>query len=171
MEFCRIHFLENIVVKSTIVGYSNDAPFKADYQLHLSSDWVVSFFQVKACLGNVEQSLELSHNGIGNWYIHGREEKRLQGCVDIDISITPFTNSIPVNRIQPSPGVATNIEVVYLDVLNFDILREPQQYTQLNSNAYRFSSDGGNFLADITMDDLHLVTHYPGLFQRMLTQD
>jgi uncharacterized protein len=47
--------------------------------------------------------------------------------------------------------------------------RLPQRYTRLTKNAYRFESDSG-FSAEIVVDDLGLVTTYPGGWERMATR-
>lgn len=171
MEFCRIHFGERIHVKSSIVGFSEDFPFKADYEIELSGGWVISRIQLKTCLGNVEQSLDLKHDGHGKWFGDGKEWKSLEGCMDIDISVTPFTNSLPINRLKPAPGIKTDIDVVYIDILHFGITPERQHYTQLNKDTYLFSNDSGDFTANITVDSQKLVVHYPTLFDRLLIRD
>jgi uncharacterized protein len=43
-----------------------------------------------------------------------------------------------------------------------------QRYTRLAENTYRYTSNTG-FSADIVVDDLGLVTSYPGGWQRMAT--
>lgn len=171
MEFCSIYFDEWIAVKSTIVGCSDDVPFKVDYELELSKDWVISNFSVRAWLGNVEQSLHLKHNGHGGWFNNANEWKHLEGCLDIDISLTPFTNSLPINRIKTGLDKKTDIEVVYVDVLNFDISKETQHYQRLESNKYNFANNDGSFTADIIVDEFNLVKYYPGLFDRLLLRD
>jgi hypothetical protein len=170
MEFCRISLDEWINVKSCIVGCSDGVPLKVEYEVVLSKGWIISDFTIKAWLSNSEQSLHLRHNGNGKWFNNDKELKQLEGCLDIDISLTPFTNSLPVNRIKPALNHKTKIEVVYIDVLHFGATRECQYYTKLDDNTYRFHNDR-DFTADIVLDESNLVVHYPGLFERLLIQD
>lgn len=171
LEFCRIHFHELITVKSSIVGCSDDVPFKVDYELEMSEDWIISNFSIRAWLGNVDHSFSLNHNGHGNWFNNGKEWQHLEGCMDIDISLTPFTNSLPINRIKSGLQEKTDIEVVYIDVLNFGMSKEVQHYQLLESNKYSFSNSDDSFSADIIVDELNLVKHYPTLFERLLIRD
>ncbi|RYZ36670.1 MAG: hypothetical protein EOP49_32405 [Sphingobacteriales bacterium] len=171
MEFCRIHFRDTILVKSTIVGCSEDIPYKADYEMELSLDWVINCVQIKSWLGNSEQSLTLKHNGHGKWHGNDREWKHLEGCMDIDISLTPFTNSIPVNRLRVLPNASADTELIYIDVLRFGVTRQRQSYTNLGAHQYHFRAEDGHFEAKITMDELNLVSDYPGLFNRLLVRD
>jgi hypothetical protein len=171
LEFCSIHFHEWIDVKSSIVGCSDDIPFKVDYELTLSKDWIISDFSIRAWLGNVEQSLHLKHNGYGVWSGNGNEWKDIEGCLDIDISLTPFTNSLPINRIKTGFHQKTDIEVVYIDVLNFDISKEIQHYQLLENNKYHFANSDGGFIADIIVDEFNLIQYYPELFERLLIRD
>lgn len=170
LEFCRIHFHELITVKSSIVGCSDGIPFKVDYELGMSKDWIISHFSLRAWLGNVDHSLSLNHNGYGGWFNSGKEWKHLEGCLDIDISLTPLTNSLPINRIKTVSREKSNIEVVYIDVLNFGITKKIQHYQLLENNKYRFSNNE-NFVADIIVDEFNFVKHYPDLFERLLIRD
>jgi hypothetical protein len=171
LEFFRINFGELLTVKSSIIGCSDDVPFKVDYELEMSKDWVISTFSIKAHLGNIEHALSLSHNGYGNWFNNGQEWKHLEGCLDIDISLTPFTNSLPLNRVKSGLDQKTSIEVVYIDVLDFNISKTSQYYQLLESNRYKYANSDGSFTADITVDEFNFVKHYPGLFERLLIKD
>jgi hypothetical protein len=142
-----------------------------DYELGMSKDWVISNVNINACLGNVDHSFSLNHNGHGGWFNSGKEWKHLEGCIDLDITLTPFTNSLPINRLNPKLNRQIDIDVVYIDVLQFDINPQRQHYIQLDENTYRFSHDRDDFTADILVDGGKLVTRYPGLFERILIKD
>jgi hypothetical protein len=38
-------------------------------------------------------------------------------------------------------------------------------YTRLDNFTYRYSSDDGKFVRDLTVNDVGFVTDYPGLWQ------
>lgn len=171
LEFCSISFGECILVKSTIVGCSDGIPLKAEYEIQLSKNWLISSATIKTRLGNGEQSLQLVHNGHGKWFGNDREWKHLEGCLDIDISLSPFTNSLPLNRVQPEHLQEIKIAVVYIDILHFAITLEKQSYTRKADQLYGFSTERGDFTANIETDELNLVTRYPTLFERLLTSE
>jgi len=171
MEFCRIHFRDTILVKSTVVGCSEDIPYKADYEMELSLDWIINRVHITSWLGNSEQSLTLKHNGHGKWQGNDREWKHLEGCMDIDLSLTPFTNSIPVNRLKLAADASADTDLIYIDLLRFGISRQRQSYRHIGAHEYAFCAADGDFKADIVMDEMNLVSHYPGLFNRLLIRE
>jgi uncharacterized protein len=88
----------------------------------------------------------------------------------VDISQTPFTNTLPIRRLGLAPGESADISVAYLDGTELEPWPEPQGYTCLEKNArgglYRFLSLDGGFPVDLPVDTDGLVLDYPGLFRR-----
>jgi hypothetical protein len=171
LEHCSIYYKDLIRVRSSIIGHRQYLPFKMDYEIELDQDWVIRSFLIKSSLFNMDQTLSLRHDGYGKWYGDSKEWKTLEGCMDIDISVSPFTNTLPINRIKPAIGDSNTIDVVYIDIPGFRITKEQQQYIRIGSNTYHFSNAEGDFRADIQVDDAGLVVRYPGLFERVLLRE
>jgi len=95
----------------------------------------------------------------------------LEGCLDVDISATPFTNTLPIRRLQLQLGESAEIQVVYLAVPEMQINCEPQRYTCLEVNpaggVYKFESLTSVFVAKLPVDADGLVLDYPQLFARV----
>jgi hypothetical protein len=89
------------------------------------------------------------------------------GCLDIDISATPFTNSLPIRRLHLQPGQAEEIRVLFIDVPTLEIEHADQRYTGLADGAVRFESLGTDFVRELAIDPDGLVVTYPGLFTRV----
>ncbi len=91
----------------------------------------------------------------------------------MDISQTPFTNTLPIRRLGLGPGESAEISVAYVDGTQLQPWPEPQRYTCLEEGGrrgglYRFLSLDGGFTADLPVDADGLVLDYPGLFKRAL---
>lgn len=171
LEYCSIYYKDIITVRSAVIGHYENLPYKLDYEIELDRNWVTRSFVIRSSLCNMDQTIALKHNGHGSWFGEGKEWKNLEGCIDIDISVSPFTNTLPVNRLCPPPEQSLETKVVYIDILEFRIRPERQLYTHLAKNTYRFTNDPGDFTADILTDDDGLVIHYPGLFERSLIRE
>ena len=110
------------------------------------------------------------------WKTKGRPEGRaltyLDGCEYVDISETPFTNTLPIRRLGLSPGESAEISVAYLDATELQPWPEPQRYacvqTDSDGRLYRFVSLDGGVTVDLPLDADGLVFDYPGLFRRVL---
>lgn len=85
------------------------------------------------------------------------------GCLDVDIAITPLTNTLPIRRLDLAVGASREIEVVYIGIPDLAIRRSTQRYTRL-TNGYRYES--GSFSADLEVDAEGLVRTYSNLWRR-----
>jgi hypothetical protein len=96
---------------------------------------------------------------------------QLHDCVDIDISATPFTNTLPIRRLGLKPGESAEIRVAYISIPSLQLSPALQRYTCLanypDHHIYRFESPADDFTADIRVDLDGLVVEYPGLFRRV----
>jgi hypothetical protein len=99
----------------------------------------------------------------------------LEGCVDVDISATPFTNTLPIRRLGLEPGESAELRVAYVDVPELAVGPARQRYEYLEERAggglYRFEAPPiealpSGFTAQIPVDVDGLVIDYPGLFRR-----
>jgi hypothetical protein len=116
---------------------------------------------------------ELLSDGEGNWATSdGRAVAYLEGCGYVDISETPYTNTLPIRRLGLAPGESADVSVAYFDGYELQPWPEPQRYTRLEEDdgggMYRFVSLDGGFTADLAVDSDGLVVDYPRLFKRVL---
>src|SRR3712207_6469157 len=145
-------------------------PFRIAYDVRCDADWRVRAARVG--VPGEPPKVELLSDGEGNWTgPDGRAATYLEGCQDVDISETPFTNTLPVRRLDLTPGESAEISVAYLDGAALQPWPEPQRYTCLEkgdgNGLYRFLSLDGGFTADLPVDADGLVLDYPGLFNRV----
>lgn len=87
--------------------------------------------------------------------------------MDIDIALTPLTNSLPINRLTLAKNKAHITEVVYIDILEGTIRTAFQQYTKKSECVYNFQNVLNDFEATILVDKEGFVVHYPQLFERI----
>ena len=153
-------------VVSTIVGYYEGKIYKVDYVIRTNKHWETLYLSICSRHSDVVQTTVLESDGNGNWLVDGMETDRFAGCTDIDISLTPFTNTLPVNRLKLELGQHREIAVIYLDVLRNEMRPARQLYTKLSPAMYRYENIPNDFQSDISVDELGLVTGYPSLFVR-----
>jgi len=168
------HSLENCIVtvtdrgsdiKSTIVGCFNSVIYKLDYQITTNHIWETTFFMIKAQLNDVVRITNFESDGKGNWFENGQHIEKFDGCIDIDISLTPFTNTLPINRLKLSENTSKQIQVLYLDILGQQINSVQQKYTRLSPNRYKYENVPNDFVSIISVDESGLVMKYPELFE------
>lgn len=159
----------DILADGVIIGVADGAPFRARYTVQCDPQWRVRAVRIDM-LDGANRRLDLYCDGAGHWADDtGAELPGLAGCFDIDISVTPFTNSLPIRRLLLSPGVSADITVVYIDLPALTVQLEMQRYTRLAGDIarYRFEARSTGFTADLPVDADGLVQDYPGLFRRI----
>ncbi len=147
-----------------VVGVVEGVPIRLSYAVQMDQDWRARGLQIDDLLAGIVV-VDLRSDVDGRWSNLGQERPDLDGCVDVDLSITPFTNLLPIRRLERQPGVARSIDVVYVEVPAMTVARARQEYTFLSAERWRFSS--GAFQREILVDAHGLVIDYPGLFERV----
>ncbi len=169
-EHCAVNYLDKgIMVRSEIEGWAgHKVAVYAEYTLKLDTAWNVLEFEIIFHLADNEHKYHMQRDAAGKWTdSDGKHRPEFDGCDHIDISLTPFTNTLPVNGLHFEEGQTREVDVLYIDVLENVLRRDTQKYTKTSQNTYRFENEGGNFIAEITVDDDGFVTFYPGLFEML----
>lgn len=155
-------------ISSTIVGCYEGKIYLVDYQIKTNANWETIFVAVESRINSHIRHWQFEGDGQGNWRKNGKVVGQYGGCVDIDIPLTPFTNTLPINRLKLAVGETQSIKVIYLDLLTDQFRPVQQQYTRLKEEVYHYENVPNDFEADITVDAKGLVIDYPQLFTRCI---
>ncbi len=148
-------------------------PFRLAYRLQWdAADWRLRGAELSVRIGHGagDRSLRLRTDGQGRWQDgRGRALGELDGCLDLDIWPTPFTNTFPVRRQPMRIGERREFLVAWVDGVDLRTVKPQRQaYTRLAERRYLFESlDGSGFSAELPVDADGLVLDYPGLFRRV----
>ena len=114
-----------------------------------------------------EADLWLGVDPAGRWgEINGAYRPELDGCTEVDLSCTPFTNTLPIRRLRIEVGDAADLVVARVDHETLSVTPERQRYTRLALQRWRYEDESG-FSAELDVDEHGLVLDYPGLFRRL----
>src|SRR5262249_52267104 len=92
-----------IVAEGIVLASQAGGGFGATYRIECDRSWRVRMTSVR--LIGVETAIELTSDGAGRWRDgHGGELPDLDGAVDLDLSATPFTNTLPIRRLDLMEG-------------------------------------------------------------------
>lgn len=167
-EYMELSFLENIIdVDSTVISLEKNIPSKVNYKISLDTNWIVEHLHIES--SNPNKDLFISSNGKGHWFDkNGDEILELNGAIDIDLSCTPFTNSLPINRLKWKQNVPINFEMVFINVPDLTYKKVKQSYELIKetTNNRQFYYKSGTFESTIEVDTEGLVLFYPELFKR-----
>jgi uncharacterized protein len=155
------------VARSIVLGIDEETPFRLQYKIRTDPDWRTRKLWVRAATPVGESALALRSDGHGNWRNEdGTEMPELKGCIDVDITATPFTNTLPINRLRLTPGQSADLRMVYVTAPSLELSVSAQRYSGRSDSQIFFESPAHDFTAVLPIDDAGLVLDYPQLFTR-----
>ena len=153
------------VLSGTVAGTLDDTAVDGRYEVEADPAWLTR--RVTVALTRPAKTLELRSNGAGRWSDgEGVWIPALDGCLDVDLSLTPSTNTLPIRRLGLKLGEAAEISVAYVQAPELKLRPRRQIYTRLADRLWRFHAPDIDFTADIAVDADGFVIEYPGLCRR-----
>ena len=106
-------------------------------------------------------------DGAGHWaWEDGPELAEVAGSLDVDLTITPATNTLPIRRLAAlEVGQAAELRMAWVQFPGLEVLASAQRYRRLAPDRWHFSTDG--FQAELLVDPDGLVLDYGGLFRSL----
>ena len=150
---------DGVVADGLILAAPAGEPIRLAYRIECDRAWRTRSVTIER---HRRERTTLTRDEHDRWRENGRERPDLDGCTDVDIALTPFTNTLPIRRLGLDPGAAADLHVVYIrPESELTIGPAGQRYTRL-ATGYRYES--GIFHADLAIDRDGLVTDYPDLW-------
>ncbi len=158
---------QHIEMRGMLVGEAEGQPIGASYHIRLGADWVFEGLNLRLLDG---RALKLRSDGKGRWTENdGAPRPDLADCIDIDLSGSPVTNTLPINRARLNQGEAERFTMAYVALHSLDVTPFEQDYERLADRRFRYRSVESGFTADLSVDSDGLVTDYPELFRKLET--
>ena len=157
---------EGVLAESVVIGESDGRRFGLHYRLRIDLHWCVREVGIQIANG---AKLQLLSDGRGRWTDgEGTEIPSLAGCIDVDIAATPFTNTLPIRRLDLKTAKPETIKVAYVSLPQLVVEPVAQRYTRLANARFRYEGLSTSFSAELEVDDEGIVRDYPGVFRRVL---
>jgi hypothetical protein len=158
------------VADSVVIAFDEEhGAFRLTYRLTWDKSWRLRDAELEVTAERFTRSLRLQTNGQGRWRHHdGQSIDRLDGCLDVDIWPTPFTNSFPIRREPMAVGERRQFRMAWICAPDLTVHAQPQAYTRVADRLYLFENlDGRGFRAALPVDEDGIVLDYPDLFRRV----
>lgn len=152
-------------LEGTAVFSSDNRPCRLSYLVVCDSSWKTLRGSVSGWLGNDNIDVAIAVDGVHRWRLNGVEKSAVNGCVDLDLNFSPSTNLLPIRRLNLAVGQQAEVSAAWLRFPSFELELLSQVYTRLDEFTYRYSSAGGTFTRDLTVNAFGFVTDYPGLWR------
>jgi hypothetical protein len=151
-------------LRGTALTHEARRPIELRYAVTVDSAWATTDVEVLVAVagGDPRQLAEL-----GRLWSRTERPPEYSDCVDVDLSFTPATNTLPIRRLRLDIGEEAEIYVAWLVWPELSVQRVLQRYTRLAEDRYRYSQD--EFEAELTVDEQGLVLEYEGLWRAIAT--
>ena len=147
-------------LRGTVLTHEAKRPIELRYAVTVDSAWATTDVEVLVAFagGDLREVAELGALWSGSERPSGYED-----CVDVDLSFTPATNTLPIRRLGLDVGEEAEIQVAWLVWPELDVRPVRQRYARLAKDRYRYTQD--DFQAELVVDDDGLVLDYQGLWR------
>ena len=155
------------MLAGTVIAMPDESPLRVEYAIRCTGAWRTAQTMVEMLHGGVRRSLQLTSTEALEWHRDGTHVAALDGCDDVDLSITPSTNTLPIRRLALAIGESRAVTAAWIRFPSLEIAPLDQRYTRVGERRYRYESGGGAFVAELEVDDRGIVVDYPPAWTRV----
>ncbi len=152
------------VAEGTVLVVLADVPVRARYRIEHDPAWRFRSASIAVGPPEAPRRLEILRLSDGRWQVDGQPRPDLDGCEDLDLMVTPYTNS-PVLAAHPlRPGETRSLRVTWVRFPELEVRAVEQEYTRLDApvgfSRYRYRNRESGFAGELTLDGEGLVVEY-----------
>ncbi len=179
LEYCTVTYADKgVFFDGHVIVALEDRPLRVEYTVECDVAWATGGLSLRCYFADATTSmLELRRDDTNVWHrvdpAHLTDDvglPQITGCVDVDLGITPATNTLPICRLGLAVGESADVTAAWVRFPSLAVQPLRQRYTRLDTSRYRYESATG-FTAELNVDDLGLVTDYPGGWERVVLED
>jgi hypothetical protein len=165
LEHCEVHeTADAVLIESVLIADLNGRRLGLSYRMVLGADWTFRSLDIRPAGA---APWHLGVDAAGSWSVDGRPAPELAGCIDIDLSGSPLTNTLPIRRVPFHIGIPQRFDMAWVDLSDLSVRRDGQIYTCLGNGKFLYQAADGGFSALLSFDDSGFVRAYPGLFEAL----
>ena len=160
-EYCELRrHPDGWELSGTALVALDGRPLRAHYQVVCDAAWATRAVSLETSAGGTTRTLRLTVDEQRRWWSAGTELLPLRGCADVDLGVSPSTNTLPIRRLGLEIGAAAEIGAAWVRFPDLAVTRLDQRYSRLDARRYRYQSlpDGRTY--EIEVDDLGLARRY-----------
>lgn len=158
-----------LAVEGCATGAEDGQLWAIDYRLRLDGSWHTRSARIVGRYPDGRRTLTVQSDGLGRWQLDGSPAPEFDGCLDLDLEASAFTNALPVHRLGLAVGDAADAPAVYVRAGDLGTARLAQHYRRVVDGAgqrYDYAAPAFDFRATLDYDAHGLIVDYPGLAVR-----
>lgn len=166
MEFCKLTESDSgVKLSGVVVTVHEGKPCNLRYSVRCDGKWRTRKVKVRGWIGETRIRMKVRVGRDLRWFLNGKEVPAVEGCVDVDLGFSPSTNLLPIRRLGLGVGEESAVRAAWLPfpALAFEVLE--QTYRREGPRTYTYTSRGGQFQRTLELNEVGLVTSYPGIWE------
>jgi uncharacterized protein len=156
-------------LEGTVVVVEDEVPMRLTYRI-TTSDWHTHEVRLTFASGDDDRPLHLIVDREQRWAADGKYLPSVNGCLDVDLSLTPATNLLAVHTaglLDLPLGEPRDVTSTYVLFPQMSIEPLAQRYTRIGDRRFHYLNLDGTFETEIEVDDMGLVVSYPPFWERV----
>ena len=155
-----------------VTAVEDGQAWAVSYSIEIDDRWRTRSAVVRSASELGERELHVEADGEGSWRADGAPAGQVEGCLDIDLEASAFTNALPVHRLRldarparprrprPTCGLRTCAS-------SGSSRATSGSRTGPTARAMHYESPAFDFAAELAYDRAGLVLDYPGIAVRV----
>jgi hypothetical protein len=155
-------------LSGTVLTAEFGTPLDVRYLVEAGSDGLTRRVELEldGGAGAVRRVLLADGAGRWSWEGGGADLAEVAGALDVDLTVTPATNTLPIRRLRGlEVGEVADLRMAWVQFPELSVIPSAQRYQRLAADRWRFSA--GDFSAELLVDPGGLVLEYGGLFHAL----
>ena len=155
------------IMNGTILRLSDSGPAEVRYEIICDARWCTRIANISCQDDQGKRELRISREDDG-WHANGNRLQLPEDCTDVDLAWSPSTNTLPIRRLQLNVGYDSGrLTAAWIRLPELSVEALQQTYERTGPREYIYRSLGGNFKANLTVDDEDLIIDYAGVWERI----
>jgi uncharacterized protein len=158
---------DGLVFEGHVTAVEDREAWSVRYTLALEPSWRTRTARIAVQSATGEHEAHLEGDGNGAWRVDGAPAPHLDGCLDVDLEASAFTNAFPVHRLDLAIGAQAQAPAAWVRVPDARVERLEQSYGRLDATRYAYEAPDLEFQAELVYDEQGLILDYPGIAVRV----
>jgi uncharacterized protein len=154
-----------------VAAVEDGAAWAIRYSVVVDRSWTTRGAHVSGLSAAGGWDVQLDADGRGGWRLGGVPAPDLDGCLDVDLEASAFTNALPIHRLRLAVGATADAPAAYVRAQEARVERLEQRYARLadegERSRYDYAAPAFDFRAVLVYDAAGLILTYPGIAERV----
>lgn len=156
-----------LVLRGDVVGDIHGLLGRVAYRVRVGGDLLTRAARIHLWSDSANRHLQLSRNREGRWQANGLDRPDLADATDIDIGVTPATNSLPIRRFRLAVGASRDLVAAWVQFPTLSVIPAHQRYTRIATDRYLYESRDSGYQAELTVQEDGMVVQYADIWRTL----